>query len=377
MASAPTLDIDALCKPISDDAPGGGKVSYDVTLTLKEYRTEVDPSQLSEDDPAREGLEAKSADWDGIIRLASEVLTEQSKDLRVAANLTEALTKKHGFAGLRDGLTLLDRLIDECWDWLQPELDPEDPEALEVRAGPFAWLDDTERGAMFPNSVRNSPLIRKAGCQFSCADWRASDSPPPGGLNKEDILKRIQAAPRQEFQDSFDDITDCLKIIAKMTSGTLPPKMQEFAPGMTGLSKVLGECRTIVNQLLKDKPPDQPADPGPSAEAPAEAMGGYDQSANGGQMVPAQSGQGVVPARFGDPSAAVATRADAYRQLQAAATLLRRLEPHSPIPYLVERAVELGQKPFPELMRAIIRNPDVLTEMAREFGLKDGDHTGS
>jgi hypothetical protein len=35
------------------------------------------------------------------------------------------------------------------------------------------------------------------------------------------------------------------------------------------------------------------------------------------------------------------------------------------------KAVELGHLPFPELMRRLIRNGDVLTELNRELGIKE------
>jgi len=35
----------------------------------------------------------------------------------------------------------------------------------------------------------------------------------------------------------------------------------------------------------------------------------------------------------------------------------------------LQRAVELGAKPFPELIRELIREPNLLAELSREFGL--------
>ena len=43
----------------------------------------------------------------------------------------------------------------------------------------------------------------------------------------------------------------------------------------------------------------------------------------------------------------VDSRAQVYQQLAQAAAMLQRLEPHSPIPYLINRAVELGACPSP------------------------------
>src|SRR5262249_52905081 len=81
---------------------------------------------------------------------------------------------------------------------------------------------------------------------------------------------------------------------------------------------------------------------------------------------------GQTAQRGGGP---LQTRADAYRQLSEAAALLQRLEPHSPIPYPVQRAVELGAMPFPQLMRALIRDANTLTELSRELGIKSEEAT--
>jgi len=67
----------------------------------------------------------------------------------------------------------------------------------------------------------------------------------------------------------------------------------------------------------------------------------------------------------------LSTREDIYRALAEAADALERLEPHSPVPFLVRRAVELGALPFPLLMAALIRDSGVLSEMNRELGIKE------
>jgi type VI secretion system protein ImpA len=58
-----------------------------------------------------------------------------------------------------------------------------------------------------------------------------------------------------------------------------------------------------------------------------------------------------------------------YRQLAQIADALKRIEPHSPIPYLLERCVRLGAMPFPELMREVIREAGALDEIDRLLGL--------
>src|SRR5258708_40271741 len=112
MPSPPLIDIDALLAPISAETPAGDDLPYDVRLKLDEYRKIVEGAERAEDN--------KEAEWDKVIEVAQETLKHKTKHLRPAARLTEALVRQNhqgkivGYAGLRDGLQLLRRLVDEC-----------------------------------------------------------------------------------------------------------------------------------------------------------------------------------------------------------------------------------------------------------------------
>ena len=62
------------------------------------------------------------------------------------------------------------------------------------------------------------------------------------------------------------------------------------------------------------------------------------------------------------------TRDDAYRVLAETAALLEELEPHSPVPFLIRRAVELRALRFPELVEELMRDGNVLSFLKREVG---------
>src|SRR5690606_15089130 len=70
-------------------------------------------------------------------------------------------------------------------------------------------------------------------------------------------------------------------------------------------------------------------------------------------------------------SQVIVAREAVYGQLTRAAEMLAQLEPHSPIPYLVRRAVELGKLPFPQRVQQLIREERILTDLQREFGLNE------
>ena len=52
-----------------------------------------------------------------------------------------------------------------------------------------------------------------------------------------------------------------------------------------------------------------------------------------------------------------------------ASALLLQMEPHSPIAYLVQRAVRLARLPLPDLMKVLIRDPGVLGQLDRDLDL--------
>src|SRR5438105_910113 len=110
MTSPPVLDFERLVAPIAGADPAGETLPFPVRKKLDDARKVVNPDAFAPNDPRRPA-QPQPADWDGIEQLTTDTLAEGSKDLLVAARLTEALVKRHGFAGLRDGLRLMRRLV--------------------------------------------------------------------------------------------------------------------------------------------------------------------------------------------------------------------------------------------------------------------------
>src|ERR1039457_980751 len=122
-----SIDLDALLRPISEQAPAGRPLR--ATATYDRIQ-----DALREDLSGAQAEGVIKADASGAARLASKALTSESKDLNLAVWLTEALVRLEGLGGLRQGLDLIDALIDRFWDSLYPL--PEDGDE-EMRAGPL------------------------------------------------------------------------------------------------------------------------------------------------------------------------------------------------------------------------------------------------
>ena len=112
------LRVDIL-NPIPGENPGGANLRYDPLYSkIKEARREED------DVPQGDWvIERKVADWNQVLKLASDAVAAKSKDLQLAAWLTEALIRKEGFSGLRQGLDLIEEMLGNFWDTLYPEIE--------------------------------------------------------------------------------------------------------------------------------------------------------------------------------------------------------------------------------------------------------------
>jgi len=95
---------------------------------------------------------------------ASETLEKRSKDLQIAAWLTEALLHRDGCAGLHEGLTLLHGFVDRFWDHVHPELEDGD---AELRAAPLEWL-----GTRLNIVVRQVPVTTSGVSWLKCQESR-------------------------------------------------------------------------------------------------------------------------------------------------------------------------------------------------------------
>ena len=356
--SEPTIDVEQLLKPISEANPAGGDYRHSALRDAIESKRK---EAMSDEVTASQAVGI----WAEVAALAQNGLKTLAKDLQLAARLTEALTKVHGFAGCRDGLQLMRRLVEECYDRLSPPLDPDDPDP-DYYANEFASLNDQNRGMLYPYTIRSCPLLQteqgpKSAEDFAQAQAAKAKTPTATADFEQLIDQAIRAASYDQLRNNTEDIGQALEEVAKISTiaNTHPVLRGRF--GFTNVKQALDRCKQLADELLKRKGPPPTDSPGP---APADASAGA-----AGAAVAAGAVAGVIPGSAAI-AATIASREDIYRTLRTASDLLRQIEPHSPIPYLLDKAIALGRLSFPELIRELVRDADILSGINREFGLK-------
>jgi len=366
MPSPQTIDFDVLLAPIAGENPAGESLRYEGTYDTIQ-------AQIYEEEALDQGdwqRETKTADWRAAVTTASEALATKSKDLQLAAWLTMALVKRHGFAGLRDGCRLLRELEEQFWDSLYPELEDGD---AEFRAGPVDGLN-----GRLPLFIKQIPLTKSGDEVYTWLHWEEARmvdnlarqnqeealqaALSDGKVTGEQLSKAVATTPRMFYETLLEDLQQS-KEECEQLDRTSDEKFGRSAPSLVDIKKAIDECLDLVKTTVKKKRA-QEGIKDADGDGPT-ATNGLDESATfqGQETLPVGVGSGSVPF---EP----VNRADALRRLEAVAVFFKRTEPHSPVSYLVQRAARWGRMPLEEWLQEVIKSEDVLGQLRETLGIK-------
>lgn len=280
------VDLDVILAPLADGKPAGEDLRYSATYDqIKEARRADD--LLDRGDWQRD---VKTSDWDAVINLAVEALSRETKDLQLAAWLTEALLNTEGFAGLAAGLKILNGFLRDFWETVHPAIEDGD---LDFRAASFEFMNDKFWSYIKavpltdPGSTQGYPLLRwqesrEVGYEADTRDRYGStdyakakvrqEKIAEGKITAEDFDTAVTITPLAWYEALAADIA-LSQDEAKQLDALLDEKFGRQAPSLTALLAALEECERLVSRILKDKRARDPAPPS-AAEPPPEGTEG-------------------------------------------------------------------------------------------------------
>lgn len=332
---------DDLLNPIDGPNPSGINLRYDpVYDKIKEARREE-----SQPPPGMSERDRKIADNPLVIKLATDALINKTKDLQLAAWLTEALLKRKGFEGLRDGLALCHGLVEKYWDTIYPEIEDGDAQS---RGAPLGFV-----GTKLEIPLKLVPVVEKV--RYSFLDYQQSREVVYEDQAKTDEAKKKRATfikegklapeafdtafeetPKKFYAQAEKDLDGCLQTLG-LLKASCDPKFVDEGPSFGPLQSALEATRHLIHGFLqkkREKEPD-PVEPTP-VEAGAEAGAG---SAGESVTGPVRVGVLITVETSSEPP----DRLDAIRKIAEAAAFLRRREPKSPASYLMLRGLRWGE----------------------------------
>ncbi len=350
---------DALLAPIASDAPCGPSMRYHAVYAgIRQAREEEDASLPM-------GVwerTLKKADWQAVETQCIDLLTHHSKDLQVAAWLLEAWLQLYQIRGFNAGIALLQGLVEHYWDSVHPLIEDGDDDA---RAAPFVWINENLSRTLLlklqllkvpectPSVVTLVQWEQAVGQERQQGMENSTEQLGEKPLTRERILAATQGQTLQGLLGLYDGLLQA-KAQWQALIHALDDRMTVNPPSISRVAEMLLRIERLAANLIDGRFP-QPIQQAPQ---PPDAVGASLQLLE--PTVPDQArALAAMPQGF-------TSREDAYRLLEVIASYLQELEPHSPTPYLVRRAVKWGGMPLGELMQEILREEG---DVARFFSL--------
>ncbi len=357
-----TSTLSALLEPISGDDICGVDLSFsNVFDEIREARRRDDPTLAQGEWES----DLKTAQWPLVKQMCEETLSCQSKDMQIVAWYTEAMTCLKGFEGLALGLSVMEGLLNDFWEFCYPTYDPDD---LEERAGKIEWLNN-----QMPRVIREIPLTDRGSGAYSWLKWEESrridnlglkdqaareQAIARGKLSGEVFDKAVQASGRVYYEKLHACIRE-----AVIAANTLAQRVDERfgldAPSLKELIQAVRACDELVSKLIERLGGFAPGiDPSAAIQAPKlRVQPGAAQVAFGSSP----------PATVG----LIVNRSDAIRALREVAAYFRHNEPHSPVALLAERAAGWAEMPLEKWLASVIKDQSTLGQLRELLDVKE------
>ncbi len=377
MPSPDTLDFESLLSPIEGDTATGPDLRKDfspdaIYRSIKAARyaaRRVETRAVWDDDDAGE-----KPDWRPVLDESPRVLATTSKDLEIAAWLTEALVRQHGFAGLRDGFRLCYELVDRYWDQLHPIPDADD--AVDEDEPPFrvsalVGLNGSDADGTLIAPILSVSIVE--GGEFGPLGVSVYDQATNieqigdaaeqakrlehGAVSIVDFKKAISDSSATFYQTMLEDLTSAQTYFDQLCTVLDSRCGDRLAPPSSNIRDALDQCKRVITSV--------------SADILAAAGIGVTVEEGDGDTGD-EGDSGGRPGRSGP----IRTREEAFATLHTIAQFFRETEPHSVLPFQLEECVKWGRMDLPQLLKELISDSSTRDDFFRRVGIvppDDGD----
>ena len=329
--------VAAWLQPLADaSAPCGPDLEYDNDFLAL--------TQASAGKPESQFGPAEPPDWRAVVDRA-EALLARSRDLRLAIFWLRAKLHLAGYGALPLGLTLINGMIDQLWEHLHPQPDPDDADpyarvnALAALREPDGLIGDLRESRLVQDRAIGDLTVRHASVALGLLS--AADGETPFGKSQlsrmlGDALVKTPAL-RSQCQDAVTLTRQLIALVNDKLGNDTAPDLRPLYVLVNG-----------VAGLLPGNDADGTAGNG-DTQADADATGG-----------------GGAGARR-NLSGAVNSREDAIRAIDLVCEYLERAEPTNPAPLFLRRARQLIGQNFLQLIKALA--PEALSAVAGMVGV--------
>jgi type VI secretion system protein ImpA len=367
MTGGQVLNFDELLSPISDAAPTGVDLREDSSPQSIYYRLK-DARSAARAAERRAEAEGEAVgmlpEWRTVFDLSREALAQKSKDLEIACWLVEAAVRQHGFAGLRDGFSLLQRMIEKYWDGLHSL---KDEEGMATFVAPLSGLNGVDGEGTLIQPIRKVAITAgepgpyaayhydQAVALAQVTDKAARERRVAAGVpTVEQFEQALRASPKDFLRAELANLSGALAAIDAVST-LLSEKCGAAAPPTSAIRGTVETVYDIVRTRTLDLiPPEKPAGEG-ATEGAMEAAAGNGAAPTG-------------PAAR--PLGAIANREDALGVLAKVSDYFRTAEPHSPIAFTLDELIRRARMSLPELLSELLPDANARRTFLTSAGIR-------
>jgi type VI secretion system protein ImpA len=323
---AAILEFEQLLQPLSDEIPSGPDLEYDPQFGEMERASEGKEEQQF----GNTIIAAEEPDWRELKKKSLQILA-QSKDLRAAVYLTRALIHTDGFTGLAEGMALIKDLLDNFWESVHPQLDPDDNNDPTIRINtlinicdPFDYLSGINKVPVVASTVMGSFSYRDI--QIANGTLQATESDPQE-LSLKQIDAAFREAPDEQNQNTLTQINSAAESVEAIETRLNELVGIDQSPDLSAIVNLLKQIGSEIAQRS-------------GIETVSEAGGSTDN------VTPTDVDQHEIAAL-----GTISNRDDVVKTLERICQYYEKNEPSSPIPLLLDRAKRLVKMDFYEIVQ--------------------------
>lgn len=389
------VDIDSLLAPISDENPTGEYLKLDrsayralrnsYNTAQSSFRQLVETPDASSDEAL---LDANSENWAQLRDATFSALTTATKDIELLGwYITSQLFTTNPYGNLAKSTKVLAQTAEIFWDTLHPTL-PEKKikssdeagktkELIEFRIKPLLQLvGESQDSTALYMPLQLVSLID----DISFSDYlRAERS---GELNQ--LKEKAQSLFSGDVEETLSHLAETYRNFSQAET-IIAQHCQSHAVAAISFKFVKANITDLINAikyLVGDKfafwplddnyalrePETQSASPQPSIAAAIDTAPQVSEPEQPAPVEESSTTEPVVQTSVTEvqpavtqtvlavPAGQIATRDQAFHELRKISEYFKQTEPHSPISFLLERAIRWGYMSLPELMQEMTGN---------------------
>ncbi len=343
-------DIKAMMTELPD-GKSGENCEYDpLYMELDELAVPVADQEMG--DSVTEGRDADFRK----LQKSCEELWSKTRDLRVASYFTIASFCNNGLKGLEQGLELIDYLLENMWDEVWPQLDPDDDNDPTERINSLSMLSP-KSGAFsdpiqFMNHFRQVKLCE--GLPYSLRDYLILQGILDGGENYDvdPVLMQGQLsnAPYESMLSAQNSTNHVIELVNKITDEFNEKAGQNGYLSMDSLLTELKHLKKFYESYVQTPSND---DNNVQQTDASETVDNLENTvatvASRPQSAPAIKATDVR-------SVIISNRIDALLLIRKCSDYFAKAEPTSPLPYLLKRALRMADMNFVDILAEIDQN---------------------